>query len=96
MPSGVCRTASQQPVYRSAARRHKLTLPKHVDPAAARATLNLGVLVVMAPISGTDSGGVTASGHIASSRKTPGRPCWWASHRQWCDQMARASIKALA
>lgn len=31
-------------------------LPKQVDPAAARATLNLGVLVVMAPISETASG----------------------------------------
>ena len=31
-------------------------LPKQVDPAAARATLNLGVLVVMAPISGAGSG----------------------------------------
>jgi HSP20 family molecular chaperone IbpA len=31
-------------------------LPKSVDPAAARATLNLGVLVVTAPISATGSG----------------------------------------
>src|SRR5262249_681629 len=31
-------------------------LPKQVDPAAARATLNLGVLVVMAPISETAAG----------------------------------------
>jgi HSP20 family molecular chaperone IbpA len=31
-------------------------LPKQVDPAGARATLNLGVLVVMAPISATGSG----------------------------------------
>src|SRR5262249_21671113 len=33
-----------------------LDLPKPVAPAAARATLNLGVLVVMAPISDTGSG----------------------------------------
>ena len=31
-------------------------LPKRVDPAGARATLNLGVLVVMAPLSGAGSG----------------------------------------
>ena len=31
-------------------------LPKRVDPAAARASLNLGVLVVTAPISSTGSG----------------------------------------
>jgi HSP20 family molecular chaperone IbpA len=31
-------------------------LPERVDPAAARATLNLGVLVVTAPISATGSG----------------------------------------
>jgi HSP20 family molecular chaperone IbpA len=30
-------------------------LPRRVDPAGARATLNLGVLVVMAPISATGS-----------------------------------------
>jgi HSP20 family molecular chaperone IbpA len=33
-----------------------LDLPKPVDPGGARATLNLGVLVVMAPISETGSG----------------------------------------
>jgi HSP20 family molecular chaperone IbpA len=31
-------------------------LPMQVDPAAARATLNLGVLVVMAPVSETGAG----------------------------------------
>jgi HSP20 family molecular chaperone IbpA len=31
-------------------------LPRQIDPSAARATLNLGVLVVMAPISATGSG----------------------------------------
>ena len=31
-------------------------LPQRVDPAAARATLNLGVLVVTAPMSETGSG----------------------------------------
>lgn len=34
-----------------------LPLPRRVDPAGARATLNLGVLVVMAPISATGSAG---------------------------------------
>jgi HSP20 family molecular chaperone IbpA len=33
-----------------------LALPKRVDPAGARATLNLGVLVVMAPLAATGSG----------------------------------------
>lgn len=33
-----------------------LALPRRVDPAGARATLNLGVLVVMAPISSSGSG----------------------------------------
>ena len=33
-----------------------LELPRTVDPARARATLNLGVLVVMAPISEQGSG----------------------------------------
>jgi HSP20 family molecular chaperone IbpA len=32
-----------------------LSLPRRVDPAGARATLNLGVLVVMAPISAAGS-----------------------------------------
>jgi HSP20 family molecular chaperone IbpA len=31
-------------------------LPRRVDPRRSRATLNLGVLVVMAPISGTSTG----------------------------------------
>ena len=34
-----------------------LPLPRRVDPSGARATLNLGVLVVMAPISATGSAG---------------------------------------
>lgn len=34
-----------------------LKLPRRIDPAGARATLNLGVLVVMAPISATGSAG---------------------------------------
>jgi HSP20 family molecular chaperone IbpA len=34
----------------------QVDLPKHVDPARARATLNLGVLVVMAPVSDQGSG----------------------------------------
>lgn len=34
-----------------------MALPRRVDPAGARATLNLGVLVVMAPISATGSAG---------------------------------------
>jgi HSP20 family molecular chaperone IbpA len=34
-----------------------LELPRRVDPAGARATLNLGVLVVMAPISARGSAG---------------------------------------
>ena len=34
-----------------------IPLPRRVDPAGARATLNLGVLVVMAPISATGSAG---------------------------------------
>ena len=33
-----------------------LPLPRRVDPAGARATLNLGVLVVMVPVSGAGSG----------------------------------------
>ena len=33
-----------------------LALPRRVDPSGARATLNLGVLVVMAPISDAGSG----------------------------------------
>lgn len=33
-----------------------LALPRRVDPAGARATLNLGVLVVMAPLSESGSG----------------------------------------
>jgi HSP20 family molecular chaperone IbpA len=33
-----------------------LALPKPVDPAGSRATLNLGVLVVMAPLSGKGDG----------------------------------------
>jgi len=33
-----------------------LVLPKHVDPARTRATLNLGVLVVMAPLSDAGEG----------------------------------------
>ena len=33
-----------------------LPLPRRVDPAGARATLNLGVLVVMAPLSDSASG----------------------------------------
>lgn len=33
-----------------------LPLPRKVDPAGARATLNLGVLVVMAPVSEEGSG----------------------------------------
>jgi HSP20 family molecular chaperone IbpA len=33
-----------------------VTLPKRVDPGASRATLNRGVLVVMAPISPTGDG----------------------------------------
>jgi HSP20 family molecular chaperone IbpA len=34
-----------------------LELPKAVDPARSRATLNLGVLVVMAPLGGDGEGG---------------------------------------
>ncbi|MGH7912344.1 MAG: Hsp20/alpha crystallin family protein [Candidatus Dormibacteraceae bacterium] len=34
----------------------RVGLPKTVDPAAARATLNLGVLVITAPLSATGSG----------------------------------------
>lgn len=34
-----------------------MPLPRRVDPAGARATLNLGVLVVMAPISESGSAG---------------------------------------
>ena len=36
-------------------------LPRPVDPTAARATLNLGVLVVMAPV--VDEATTTANGH---------------------------------
>lgn len=35
----------------------EITLPAQVNPAHARATLNLGVLVVMAPLSDSDSVG---------------------------------------
>jgi HSP20 family molecular chaperone IbpA len=34
----------------------EVDLPAHVDPGAARATLNLGVLTVMAPLSESGSG----------------------------------------
>ena len=42
--------------WRVGASQLAVDLPKQGDPAAARATLNLGVLVVMAAISGTGSG----------------------------------------
>jgi HSP20 family molecular chaperone IbpA len=38
-------------------------LPRPVDPAGAKATLNLGVLVVMAPVA--DSGAFDGNGHRA-------------------------------
>lgn len=41
-----------------------LTLPRPVDPSAARATLNLGVLVVMAPLS--EAGGPARSIDVAA------------------------------
>src|SRR5262249_48935101 len=42
-----------------------LALPRRVDPAAARATLNLGVLVVMAPLS--DVGGAPRNLEVSAT-----------------------------
>lgn len=42
-----------------------LALPRQVDPSAARATLNLGVLVVMAPLS--DAGGPARSIEVSEA-----------------------------
>ena len=42
--------------WKVGAMRLDLPLPRRVDPSGARATLNLGVLVVMAPLSESGSG----------------------------------------
>jgi HSP20 family molecular chaperone IbpA len=59
--SAVCKYSQENQHYlrhewRVGAWELAVDLPRPVDPAAARATLNLGVLVVMAPISATGSG----------------------------------------
>jgi HSP20 family molecular chaperone IbpA len=59
--TAVCKYAQENQHYhrhewRVGAWELAVDLPSQVDPAAARATLNLGVLVVMAPISATGSG----------------------------------------
>ena len=47
----------------------EIALPRRVDPSAARATLNLGVLMVMAPLS--EVGGPAASLDVEASAPTP-------------------------
>lgn len=47
----------------------ELPLPRRVDPSTARATLNLGVLVVMAPLS--EVGGGAADLAVAAAATTP-------------------------
>jgi HSP20 family molecular chaperone IbpA len=48
----------------------EIDLPRRVEPAGARATLNLGVLVVMAPLS--DSGGPARELEVTTSSDTGG------------------------
>ncbi|HXM58539.1 MAG TPA: Hsp20/alpha crystallin family protein [Candidatus Dormibacteraeota bacterium] len=47
----------------------EIALPRRIDPAAARATLNLGVLVIMAPMS--EVGGPARSLPVEASAPTP-------------------------
>jgi HSP20 family molecular chaperone IbpA len=49
--------------------RLELPLPRRVDPSSARATLNLGVLVVMAPFS--EVGGVPRSLQVDAAPTSP-------------------------